>query len=229
MSRKFKISKDPNDIGCTLYKKGTITIQPGVTVLVGCNGAGKTTLIRTLKEKLDKENIPHIEYNNLTEGGNSSMQEALFRDDMDFLVRGAISSEGERIVMNMERMARKIGDFVRTGKSNSMKNIFADIFSDRKEEKVEPINERWIFLDAIDSGLSVDNIVDIKEVLFETILEHNTENDIYIIVSANEYEMARKQQCFDVYNGKYITFKDYEEYREFILKSKEIKYKRYED
>lgn len=229
MSRKFKIHKDPNNMGCALYKKGTIIIQPGVTVLVGCNGTGKTTLINCLEEKLDNEDIPHIKYNNLTEGGNSSMQDALFRDDISFLVRGAISSEGERIVMNMEKMARKIGEFVRTGRSNDMKNIFADIFSGAKELKKELVNERWIFLDAIDSGLSVDNIVDIKEVLFKTILEHNAGNDIYIIVSANEYEMARGQSCFDVYNGKYITFKDYEEYREFILKSKEIKCKRYDN
>ena len=51
--------------------------------------------------------------------------------------------------------------------------------------------------------------------------------DTVIVVSANEYEMARGENCFDVYNGKYIKFKDYEEYRQFILDSKEIKEKRY--
>ena len=55
-------------------------------------------------------------------------------------------------------------------------------------------------LDAVDSGLSVDNIVDVKEQLFKTILEYNYGNEIYIVISANEYEMARGEQCFDVYN-----------------------------
>ena len=51
-------------------------------------------------------------------------------------------------------------------------------------------------------------------------------NEIYIVVSANEYEMARDEQCFDVYNGKYVKIKDYEEYRNLVLQSKEWKYAR---
>lgn len=81
-------------------------------------------------------------------------------------------------------------------------------------------------MDAVDSGLSVDNIVDVKDLLFKTILEYNYGNDIYIVISANEYEMARGEQCFDVYNGKYVTFNDYEEYRNMILERKEWKEER---
>ena len=84
----------------------------------------------------------------------------------------------------------------------------------------------WIFFDAIDSGLSVDNVVDVKECLFKTIFDDNPNTDVYIIVSANEYELARDESCFDVYNGKYIKFKDYEDYRNFILKTRKIKDKR---
>ena len=83
--------------------------------------------------------------------------------------------------------------------------------------------ERWILFDAVDSGLSVDNIVDLKEGLFRTILENEKEKDVYIIVSANEYEMANNESCFDVYHGEYVTFKDYDAYRDFILKSREWK------
>ena len=93
-------------------------------------------------------------------------------------------------------------------------------------EPEELSNERWILLDAIDSGLSVDNVVDVKELLFKTILEHNFGKEIYIVVSANEYELARNEKCFDVYNGKYIKINNYEEYRDFILKSKEEKNER---
>ena len=38
--------------------------------------------------------------------------------------------------------------------------------------------------------------------------------------------MARDEQCFDVYNGKYVKFTDYEEYRDFILQSREWKNQR---
>ena len=45
----------------------------------------------------------------------------------------------------------------------------------------------------------------------------------YIVVSANEYEMANNENCLDVCKGKYIKFKDYDEYKEFILESRKIK------
>ena len=95
-------------------------------------------------------------------------------------------------------------------------------------EEPEIPNERWILLDAVDSGLSVDNIVDLKEQLFKTILEYNYGNEIYIVISANEYEMARGEKCFDVYNGKYVKLNDYEEYRNLVLQSKEWKWQRSE-
>ena len=81
--------------------------------------------------------------------------------------------------------------------------------------------------DAVDSGLSVDSIVEVKK-LFDMMLETNkdTDKNIYIVIAANEYELARNSDCFDVNAGKYITFKDYEEYRAFILKSREHKEKR---
>lgn len=53
-----------------------MTINPGVTVLVGCNGIGKTTFLRQLRNKLKKSDIPYIEYDNLHDGGNNSVSEA---------------------------------------------------------------------------------------------------------------------------------------------------------
>ena len=47
--------------------------------------------------------------------------------------------------------------------------------------------------------------------------------ELYLVISANEYELARKESCFDVNKGKYITFKDYEDYRSFILNSRAFK------
>ena len=63
--------------------------------------------------------------------------------------------------------------------------------------------------------------------MFNVILEYNFGNEIYIVVSANEYEMASGEQCFDVYNGKYVKFKDYEDYRNLVMETREIKDARY--
>ena len=203
--RKFTIHKDYCGVGCDIYKKKNITINTGLTVLVGCNGMGKSTLIHQLKDQLKKKEVPVISFDNLNEGGSHSRGEAAFYNDWEFVSTSMQSSEGENIIMNLGKLASKIGTFVRKNRDSS---------------------EIWIFLDAIDSGLSVDNVVDVKECLFKTIFEDTRGTDIYIIVSANEYELARDENCFDVYNGKYIQFKDYEDYRNFILKTREEKDKR---
>ena len=220
MSRKFVLEKDYYGDGVKLYKKKTVTINPGVTVLVGCNGIGKTSFLHQVRDRLKKQSIPCIEYDNLNDGGSNSVDEAGFNEDFTFIATAISSSEGENIILNMNKLASNLGEFVKTGRVKD-KNPFSKIFRKEDEDK-DIISERWILLDAVDSGLSVDNIVDIKEYLFKTILKHNYGNDIYII-SANEYEMARGEQSFDVYNGKYVTFKDYEEYRNMILESKKWK------
>ena len=60
--------------------------------------------------------------------------------------------------------------------------------------------------------------------LFDIVLEEPL--DVYLIVSANDYTMVRNEQCFDVYTGNYKSFKDYEDYYKFIMKSRERKDKR---
>ena len=233
MSRKFKLIKDYYEEGFSIYKKGTIEIKPGVTVLVGCNGIGKTTLLYQIRDGLKKDNIPYVFFDNLHDGGSNSISEAGFYGNFGFMATAMCSSEGENIVMNMGNLAARLGQFVKTGedpkekKYTQLARSIAQINGEEIEESEIP-KERWILLDAVDSGLSVDNIVDIKEQLFKIILEYNYGNEIYIVISANEYEMARGEQCFDVYNGKYVTFKDYEEYRNLVLQSKEWKYQRSE-
>lgn len=207
MGRKIKLDRDPYDNGFHLYKKRSIEFQPGVTVLIGCNGIGKTSLLDNIKRILRKEEVPYVIYDNLQDGGANAREKMAFLNNFAFLSTSLCSSEGENIVMNLGQKASEIGNFVR-------KN------SDKKE--------LWILLDAIDSGLSIDNIVDVKECLFKTILEdlENKEKDIYIIVSANSYEMVREENCLDVYNMKPMRFKTYDRYRKFVLRSKEWKKER---
>lgn len=233
MSKKIQLIQDYYDNDIKLYKKKAIEIKPGVTVLVGCNGIGKTTLLHQIKDRLKKDNIPYILFDNLKEGGSNSISHAGYNGDFEFMTGALMSSEGETIVLNLGNLARRLGDFVRTGNDEDqiqfevLRRSLARIHGDIIEEQKIP-KERWILLDAVDSGLSIDNIVDLKEQLFKTILQYNYGNEIYIIVSANEYEMARHEQCFDVYNGKYVALNDYEAYRKLVLQSKEEKYKRTE-
>lgn len=198
---KFKINRDYCDIGCNIHQKTTVTINPGVTVLVGCNGIGKTTLIHQLKDQLKKEKIPAISFDNLHDGGHNARSSAAFYNDWSFLSASMQSSEGENITLNVGNFAGKIRHF-------QMKHSNAQ--------------ELWIFLDAVDSGLSIDNVVELKG-LFQLILENRGSTEVYIVVSANEYELARGEACYDVLRCKYTKFSSYERYRSFILKTREIK------
>ena len=205
VSRTFKLNRDYLDTGCKIYQRTTVTFYPGLTVLVGCNGIGKTTLIHQLQDLLKDKGIPTIHFDNLKDGGSNARRRAGFFGNMDFLIGSFISSEGENIHMNLYNFAGQIARFVETNKDS---------------------DELWIFMDAVDSGFSVDNIIELKEDLCKPIIEANPDKNIYIIISANEYELAHGEKCFDVLRGKYREFKSYEAYRSFILRTRQAKDKR---
>lgn len=201
--RKFQIVRDYHEEDVFLYDKEEIEIQPGLTVLVGPNGSGKTTLINQIQRKLDKLKLPYVKYDNVIDGGSRGRERAGFYGDIEMLAASMLSSEGQEITINLGATAAKIGTKFRKCIEKGMK-------------------EFWVLLDAIDSGLSIDNVMDVKEYLFGTILEEAEKAgvDTYIIVSANAFEMCRGEKCFDVKAGEYLEFADYEKYREFILKNR---------
>ena len=207
MSRQFTLNNDwYSEDDFKIFKKKKITIKSGLTVLVGCNGAGKTTLLKQIEQSLKSKDIPVMLHNNKSDGERELKSRAALYGDFNIVAKLMMSSEGENIVNVMSEIARKMGDFTRHNGNSK---------------------ELWFMFDAVDSGLSIDNILEIKEQLIPIVLEHNADKDIYFLISANSYEFARGENCFDVINGKYIKFADYEEYRDYILKSKEQKLERY--
>lgn len=226
--RTIKTWRDPYDAGFSTTTPKEITLHSGLTVLVGCNGAGKTTLLKNIESVLQKDNIPYHKYNNLNDGGNNSVSEMFYSKNYSEMAYLVSASEGEAIKENVGLMSQNIRSFLETGFYNSRKNRFAEIFRSDKEKEQTPIsNERWLLFDATDSGMSIDAVIELKE-FFHMILK-DSENqglDIYIIISANEYELASGTDCFDVQSGKYISFSDYSEYKDFILKTRIKKEKR---
>lgn len=231
--REIKTWRDPYGAGFSTCRPRKIQIEEGLTVLVGCNGAGKTTLLYNIKEELEKEKIPVHMYDNLNDGGHGNIGEILFNEDYAFASAVMNSSEGECISLNFTKMAKGIKGFLDTGRFRkgdrsekfieSMTKAFGgDVSKDKSNS-----DERWLLFDATDSGYSIDNVIELKDA-FNVIMDagKNLGLKVYIIISANEYELASGEQCFDVNTGKYLSFKNYDDYKKFILKSRVSKEKR---
>lgn len=231
IEKDIKTWRNPYDNGFSTTRLKNIIIKSGITVLVGCNGAGKTTLIKNITEQLKKENTPYYVFDNLYSGGKKSISKMVDSNNIEKAALMLSSSEGENIANNICDILEKARCFIKTGDSDVYKtNKILKFLKNINQDEEEPIisNERWFLFDTIDSGYSIDNIVEFKEILNLMILDSKKMNkDLYIIVSANSYEMADNENCLDVMSGKYIRFKDYDEYKKFIIKSRKRKEKRY--
>lgn len=230
--REIKIWKDPYDCKLRLCKAKTVSFKPGLTVLVGCNGAGKTTILLNIKEELRSKNVPIIKFDNLHDGAKSVLSSAAAKGDFETVGQLYRASEGEGINFAINTFQKnKLEHFILTGKQRieGLSRLFCDEEVLAEEETPSVCTERWILMDATDSGLSIDNICDLKEMI-RNIVDVSSKKDIqtYFIVSANEYEMASGEDCLDVISGNHIQFTSYEDFKDFIMSSKKLKMKRYE-
>lgn len=228
---EIKTWRDPYSSGFSPTKPTKIEIEEGLTVLVGCNGAGKTTLLQNIKDECSTAKIPCHLFDGLSESQSFGFLIGGYKDfDCDDTSLGIslwTASEGETIKINVTRQSSVYREFLSEGVFKDRYYHFSKMFS--KSDDVIEDKRRFLLYDATDSGLSIDSICEIR-FLFEQVLLEAQEMgvELYIIISANEYEMCRGAKCFDVNEGKYLTFPDYDSYRNFILKSRKKKEKRIE-
>ena len=189
------------------FKKSEVEFEPGVTVLVGCNGYGKTTMLECIKARCRTDDIFFIEFDSVGDR-QKDRSAAGFYGDINFLASSFCSSEGEKITMSLGKFARSLGSFVRN--HSNVKTLV-------------------VTMDALDSGYSIDNVVEAKELLFKTVLKDCESKgiELYIFVTANAYELASGERCFDPIKGEYISFDSYEQYRKFVLDTRKAKDRRY--
>ena len=236
MSYILETWKDPFGEGFSICENRTIELKEGLTVLVGCNGIGKSTTLHNLEESLKKDKMPYLVHDNLHEhGGSAALGRAMYADNFTLGATLMTSSEGECITANLGTTVGQLHDFLVTGMTDEAKRVarlqsaVKNIIDDHEYETESPLpNNRFILMDAIDSGYSIDNVIALKDVLRMVIEDGQAMgNHMYVVASANEYELASGEQCLDVTTGSYLTFSNYEDYKEFIIKSSRKKESRY--
>lgn len=231
---QIKVWRNPYETGVNITTPRVIELQSGLTVLVGCNGAGKSTLIHNIKDEAIGNKIPYCMFDNMRDGGDSPLSAIIggcreyAGDTLETGIALWSASEGEAIKLNVSRHSSLYKEFLQSGYFKDRRHELRSIFSNNDDEDPTITDKRRIFLyDATDSGLSIDSVLELKA-LFGLLLEDAEKQGLecYIIVAANEYEMCRDENCFDVNRGTYITFANYEEYRTHIIKSRKLKEKR---
>ena len=215
---EFTVYKDPIEEDQYIYKKSRFWIKPGVTCLIGCNGSGKTTLFNIIydimqmndsKSDDDETKLYNVKYlclNNYNHGPKELMQDAMFIGDMSTVISQAQSSEGEQIVGWLCKYASSLGTNVRS---------------------LEKGSHLVVSFDAIDSGLSYDNIVDVRNHLFSPMLDDAKKLGInlYILVATNTYALC-DDISYDkmfIHNFKHIKVNSYKSFVKYVIKSREIK------
>ena len=203
---KITVSTKPFDHHTKIYLRKDFTFEPGLTSLVGCNGSGKTTLIDFyLKSYVKKNKIEYIFWNDRRTGGSSLMQQCMDNDDMDGVIALFMSSEGERISYALLDVFKNIGRCFRACKGQSVVIMF----------------------DAIDSGMSIDEICETRDVILDIVIpDAETQNVTpYFIIAANNYEWCNDPRIhnIDIQTGKSLNINNYDDYKKIILKSRERK------
>lgn len=224
MKRHFRFDPCPFDETERIYDRGGVTLSTGITVLVGCNGAGKTTLLRILKSKLKRKDVPVLCIDTLQEA-RDSVGRAIMRNNLNMAAMGFTASEGERMHLSIGQFAAGIRSFLETGKPNKDRNPFASLFEGNEKPIVS--KERWILIDSADSGMSIDNLDDINGLLDLVVEDAQAINiDLYIVISTNQYELAKNRKCLNVQTLRPVSIKTYNRYRSVIIASRKRKEER---
>lgn len=230
---KITIDKYWHDCG-NIHKNTELILKPGLSVLVGCNGCGKTSTLHQIEHNLKKNKTVRLfTYDNYSSGGLSANSGFMFDGNMEALANNWSSSEGEEIINNFMHFAMKVKRYLfgqyQLDNTERIASCFMDADEIQKRYKDKKKN-CVVLIDALDSGLSVDSVIDLRDVIENLMMADAEQNDItlYLVLVANEYELARHAQCIDLWTLEYFTFKDYEDYRKYILSTRKRKNRRLE-
>lgn len=199
-------SCDPNNIGRKLYAESHATfIANEINTIIGCNSSGKSTMINKIDEILFSNGYPYVFYDNIDNSFkwlHERIHESIHYKNL---------SEGEIIAKASGKYINVIADIIR-----------GTIIRDKKFRKYRDLDNIFLLLDSIDSGYSIDNIINLSGILNGLIcLTKENNKKLYIIAAANNFEFIKGNRSWDVQASKEIVFNDYDSYRQRIIETSE--------
>lgn len=222
---EFIINKCPYVENQQVFLKKKLELQPNtISCFVGCNGSGKTALIKEIQnnicEKFKAREISSDFYRSAFADifGKDKKETSCYYISFD--KRTKISSSPDDYFKNaMRENMESTGENIISRLGNQLQKLASIISSQKLKDK-----KLFIFFDDCDAGTSIDMINDIKDV-FSLVTNDCKRNNIeyYIVITANSYEMCRDLDCISVQDFKHKTFKSYETFKKFVLKTKDVK------
>ena len=225
------LERCPYEKGDILFLKGSVKIPEGLTVITGCNGSGKSTLLDIIEKRYKGNDDWYIvSHREKEDGRGNSVSSYLYMGDYRAIASVFEASEGESVFRNYaNKVYQEIAAF-RDTKITSRNPEEIGLFR-YKYIRMDKAKNLLVILDGIDSGVSLDMTIDIKNFL-HTILEdlhiRIPEVPIYILVSSNSWEFCEGERCLDARSLNFKKFSSYEEYRKYILDSRKKKEHRLE-
>lgn len=216
-----------------LFEKDELTLTHKITVLAGPNGYGKTSLITMLKKSLEKTEAFSFENNAYSRGLSQSLARFFSHEDYEELEHkasiGFISYDSHNddygnaissALANQNPMHVALRKESSEGENNliSLGLLFNNAQDIVKEHP--NLKQLIIFIDGIDSGLSVDKINFIIKTLpikIEQIETLRSDIEVALVFTTNNYEFVRNLPTIDPITFEKIDYQDYDDFRSDML------------
>lgn len=223
------IIRDPYYHDDYMFEKGTLTLTQKVNIFVGPNGYGKTTLLRMMKQALEKQGAFSFSNNAYSRSVSKAFRNALSSDstvdDEDKATLGFISydshADDHTNTMSSTLANKDLVQFALRGESSEgQNNLYSmmDLFNNAQAiaKKHQNLEQLIIFVDGIDSGLSVDMIdliIRTLDVKMKQVEDKNPNLEVAMIFTTNNYEMVRDSIALDPITSEPIEYESYEDFR----------------
>lgn len=223
------IIRDPYYHDDYMFEKGTLTLTQKVNIFVGPNGYGKTTLLRMMKQALEKQGAFSFSNNAYSRSVSKAFRNVLSSDstvdDEDKATLGFISydshADDHTNTMSSTLANKDLVQFSLRGESSEgQNNLYSmmDLFNNAQAiaKKHQNLEQLIIFVDGIDSGLSVDMIdliIRTLDVKMKQVEDKNPNLEVAMIFTTNNYEMVRDSIALDPITSEPIEYESYEDFR----------------